>query len=194
MPQLPQMPIRHDQRNDRVPSSWSLMWLRPSRTVQSFRSGTSYSCQCGSRVGRRAGIGTPAAVMVCSPPWRSPPVDPLARGPAGDGHRQVLDPRRARRDCGAPASGPGSARRRGPGSRCAGARRGTPRAAGRPGGCTRPMSSMLASSSAASELGVERAARVREADVPDALLQLGEGVRALGHGWSRSGRCRRPPP
>src|SRR3954452_11465826 len=48
MPQLPQMPIRHDQRNDSVVSISFLTWLSPSRTVHSFRIGTSYSCQLGS--------------------------------------------------------------------------------------------------------------------------------------------------
>ena len=47
MPQLPQIPIRHDHRKASVWSISFLTWLRPSRTVHSFRSGTSYSCGPG---------------------------------------------------------------------------------------------------------------------------------------------------
>ena len=32
IPQLPQIAIRHDQRNDRVPSMWSLMCCSACRT------------------------------------------------------------------------------------------------------------------------------------------------------------------
>ncbi len=48
IPQLPQTPIRQDQRKESEPSSRSLMWLRASRTTQSFRKGTSYSWKTGS--------------------------------------------------------------------------------------------------------------------------------------------------
>src|SRR5438132_10592651 len=86
------MPIRQDQRYDRVPSSSSLMWLSPSSTAQSLRSGTSYS----SKVGRSSCSGRYRAT--CMVIWSgicSPPVDPFSRRPSGDGDRQVLDPRRA---------------------------------------------------------------------------------------------------
>src|SRR5688572_13383536 len=124
MPQLPQMPMRQDQRNDRVVSISFLTWLRPSRTVHSFRRGTSYSCQCGSESvsGRYRDTLSPMLSAMASPTDPSPtdvvishrslthgrghlpqiphprtwssPVDPLARGPAGDGHREALDSRR----------------------------------------------------------------------------------------------------
>src|SRR5688572_15020161 len=105
MPQLPQTPIRHDQRNDSVVSTSFFTWLRPSRTVHSFRRGTSYSCQCGSESvsGRYRDTLSPMLSAIASPrdpsqtlthrTWSSP-VDPLARRPPGDGHREALDPRR----------------------------------------------------------------------------------------------------
>mgnify|MGYP002682219453 CR=1 FL=1 len=41
IPQLPQMAMRHDQRNVRLPSRWSLMYCRPCNTDMSSRNGTS---------------------------------------------------------------------------------------------------------------------------------------------------------
>ena len=41
IPQLPQIPIRHDQRYERLPSRLSLTKFSPSSTDQSFRKGTS---------------------------------------------------------------------------------------------------------------------------------------------------------
>src|SRR6476469_6872028 len=96
MPQLPQMPMRHDQRNDRVVSTSFLTWLSPSRTVHSFRRGTSYSCQCGSASvsGRYRDTLSWMLSALLSEVIDLPAVDPLARRPAGDGHREALDPRR----------------------------------------------------------------------------------------------------
>src|SRR5919107_1645151 len=97
MLQLPQIPIRHDQRKARVWSTVSLMWLRPSRTVHSLRRGTSYSAGPGGELlsGRHL-----VTRMVMLSAIALPPVDPLAGSPAGDRHRQVGDLRQAVRVAG----------------------------------------------------------------------------------------------
>src|SRR5688572_14769281 len=96
MPQLPQMPIRHDQRNERVVSISFLTWLSPSRTVHSFRRGPSYSCQWGSESvsGRYRDTLSPMLSAMVVSRRRLSPVDPLAGRPAGESHREALDPRR----------------------------------------------------------------------------------------------------
>src|SRR5512134_101706 len=89
MPQLPHTPMRQDQRYDSVPSSVSFTWFSASRTTQSLGHGTSYSSKVGavSCSGRYRATCSVMRSAMCA----LPPVDTLARGPAGDGDRQVLD-------------------------------------------------------------------------------------------------------
>ena len=60
MPQLPQMPMRHDQRYDKVASMRSLTWFSPSSTTHSFGQGTSYSSKVAAQIPAPDGTALPA--------------------------------------------------------------------------------------------------------------------------------------
>ena len=133
--------------------------------------------------------------MLSSCRHRLPPVDPLARRPTGDRHRQLLDPRRRRRTRGAPASGRGSARRRGRGSRCAGARRATPRAAARTADDALGDVEHVGELEGGDQLGVERCGWCRRSPTSPPRSCSSRSVSApLASAVAGRGRCRRRPP
>ena len=193
MPQLPQMPIRHDQRNARVLSISSLTWLSAveDRPLLAQRDVVLLPAPARVSLSGRYRVTCRRDAVV---PWL-PPVDPLARRPAGDRHRQLLDPRRPVGVAVRPAGGSGTARRPAPGKSV---RWWAPRDSSR---CSPEREDALGDVEhvgqleRGDQLGVERPAGVRERR-PCATRSCSSArvVDALGHRRVRCGRCRRPPP